>query len=140
MAGRSPGHLRFDGGGWMAGTRPAMTGKGDRCVSTNLRFAVDDTTAERTMKPPKRPLNIAFVGAQTGVIEGVAPTLPNAFAMSRPAIKHQHGQWRGMVGEHLEHPPMVIWLEMKKAIPSEHVVKLTVELQRPHVLHQPIWL
>jgi antirestriction protein ArdC len=24
----------------MAGTRPAMTGKGDRCVSTNLRFAV----------------------------------------------------------------------------------------------------
>src|SRR3954464_6155387 len=24
----------------MAGTRPAITGKGDRCVSTNLRFAV----------------------------------------------------------------------------------------------------
>src|SRR5690242_16345467 len=27
MAGRSPGHLRFDGRGWMAGIRSAMTGR-----------------------------------------------------------------------------------------------------------------
>jgi hypothetical protein len=27
MAGRSPGHLRFDGRGWTAETRPAMTEK-----------------------------------------------------------------------------------------------------------------
>src|SRR5689334_1745580 len=31
-----PGHLRFDGGGWMAGTRPAMTIERRSCIRRPL--------------------------------------------------------------------------------------------------------
>ena len=65
-----------------------------------------------------------FVGAQTGVIERVTPILPNAFTIGWPAIEHQDGRWRGVSSEHVEHPTLVVWSQVKKAIPSDHTVEL----------------
>jgi hypothetical protein len=69
-----------------------------------------------------------FVRAQAGVIERVAPILPNAFTMGWPAIEHQDGRWRGVSSEHVEHPTLVVWSQVKEAIPSEHTVELTGKL------------
>jgi hypothetical protein len=69
-----------------------------------------------------------FVRAQAGVIERVAPILPNAFSMGWPAIEHQDGRWRGVSSEHVEHPTLVVWSQVKKAIPSKHAVELTGKL------------
>jgi hypothetical protein len=66
-----------------------------------------------------------FVRAQAGVIERVAPILPNDFTMGWPAIEHQDGRWRGVSSEHVEHPTLVVWSQVKEAIPSDHTVELT---------------
>ena len=69
-----------------------------------------------------------FVRAQAGVIERVASILPNAFTMGWPAIEHQDGRWRGVSSEHVEHPTLVVWPQVKEAIPSKHTVELTGKL------------
>jgi hypothetical protein len=55
----------------------------------------------------------------------VAPILADGFAISWPAIEHQDGRGRGVSGEHVEHPALVVWLQVKEAIPSDHTVELT---------------
>src|SRR6266436_3021507 len=69
-----------------------------------------------------------FVGVQAGMIKRVAPIRPDAFAMGWPAVKHQHSGGRGMSSEHVEHPALVIWREVKETIPSEYTVESAAEL------------
>jgi hypothetical protein len=62
------------------------------------------------------------------MIKTVAPIRPDAFAMGWPAVKHQHGRGRGMSSEHVEHPALVIWREVKETIPSEYTVESAADL------------
>ena len=77
------------------------------------------------LKPDAVEQRRIFVRAQAGVIERVAPILPNDFTMGWPAIEHQDGRWRGVSSEHVEHPTLVVWSQVKEAIPSDHTVELT---------------
>ena len=53
------------------------------------------------LKPDAVEQRRIFVRAQAGVIERVAPILPNAFTMGWPAIEHKDGRWRGVPSEHI---------------------------------------
>jgi hypothetical protein len=69
-----------------------------------------------------------FVRAQAGVIERVTSILADGFAVGWPTIEHQDGRWRGVLGEDVEHPTLVVWPQVKEAIPSDHTVELDGKL------------
>jgi len=69
-----------------------------------------------------------FFRAQTGMIERLTSILSDAFSIARAAIEHQYCRRRGVSVEYIEHPTLVIWREVKQAIPAEHGVESTGKL------------
>jgi len=69
-----------------------------------------------------------FFRAQTSMIDRLTSILSDAFSIARPAIEHHYGRRRGVSVEYVEHPTLVIWREVKQAIPDDHGVGSTGEL------------
>lgn len=77
------------------------------------------------LKPNAGKQRGVFVRAKAGVIEKVVAIFPDAFALGRPGIEHQHRRWCSMAGEDFEHAALVIWPQVKEAVPCDQPVKLT---------------
>ena len=70
-----------------------------------------------------------FLSVEARMIERIAAIFADRLAMGRTAILHQHGGRRRMPYEHLEHHALIVGLEVKKAVPSEHALETTIDPQ-----------
>jgi hypothetical protein len=58
--------------------------------------------------------------------------------MGGAGVEHQDSRRRGVPGEYVEHAPLIVWPQMKEAVPCQNAIKPAGKLHRPHVPYQPV--
>lgn len=64
-----------------------------------------------------------LAGRQTRIIQRIAAVFADGLAVLRASVEHQPRTPEGAVGEDREHPPLVVIIEVKKAVPGEDGVE-----------------
>ena len=72
------------------------------------------------------------------MIQWIAAVFADGLAVLRSGVEHQPSILGGVVGEDTEHPPLVVIVEVKKAVPGEDAVEASAKRQAAHISDNPI--
>ncbi|WP_249141517.1 hypothetical protein [Bradyrhizobium liaoningense] len=75
------------------------------------------------LKAGRRGERFILGGRQARVVQRIAAVFADDFAVMRSGVEHQPGTAGRVVGEDSEHPPLVVRVEVKEAIPSKDAVE-----------------
>jgi hypothetical protein len=79
-----------------------------------------------------------FEAIEARVKEWLASVRADGFAVRWSARELQCRTRGGVPAKDREHPPLVVMVEMKEAVPGEEAIEGAAQRQRPHVRHTPI--